>query len=302
MKANRIIKKIVAVVLIFILSTTGVSAANGLTAPDWITVQLNADYSKTLILTTPTYMLSHIEYYEYSTDGFLTSKILSEPAGGEFIISETCQFSIRYYSNGIPSPEYSMQISINKNTVINCPSTNISIVISQFSSIPETIKISAFEIIGGNDYTKAKNAMDGLSFSLYYVSVTNGNTAFESEEPFSYLFPSGDFDVRFCKLYSLDESGNATHIETTTELNMLNANTTKTGMFIVAEDRRYSTGDMNGDGLVQAKDARTALRIAALLENFTEIQLNAGDINKNGKIDASDARKILRFASKLDII
>ena len=100
----------------------------------------------------------------------------------------------------------------------------------------------------------------------------------------------------------MTDKGKVTLIDSVYEMNMLFCSSAETGMFIVAEDKIYSTGDLSGDGKVRAKDARLALRIAAKLENCTSAQLSAGDIDKNGKIDASDARKILRFAASLDII
>ncbi|NMP37739.1 MAG: leucine-rich repeat protein [Clostridiales bacterium] len=58
-------------------------------------------------------------------------------------------------------------------------------------------------------------------------------------------------------------------------------------------------GDLDGNGLVEAKDARIALRAATGLESLTETQRRAGDINGSGEVDASDARTILRVATKL---
>ena len=62
----------------------------------------------------------------------------------------------------------------------------------------------------------------------------------------------------------------------------------------------FILGDVNGDGLVKANDARTALRAAAKLEELDEKALKAADIDGNGKVTAAEARKILRFAAKLD--
>ena len=62
----------------------------------------------------------------------------------------------------------------------------------------------------------------------------------------------------------------------------------------------FLLGDVNGDGLVKANDARTALRAAAKLEELDERALKAADIDGNGKVSAAEARKILRFAAKLD--
>lgn len=59
-------------------------------------------------------------------------------------------------------------------------------------------------------------------------------------------------------------------------------------------------GDTNGDGKVTAMDARLALRIAAKLDEPTDVQFMASDANGDGKVTAMDARLILRKAAKLD--
>ena len=59
-------------------------------------------------------------------------------------------------------------------------------------------------------------------------------------------------------------------------------------------------GDVNGDGKVNARDARAVLRyIAGLLEEG-EIDEDAADYNGDGKINARDARAILRYIAGLD--
>lgn len=59
-------------------------------------------------------------------------------------------------------------------------------------------------------------------------------------------------------------------------------------------------GDVNGDGVLNTKDARCALEIAsglALLED--EAQLNRSDVNFDGYVTIYDARQILRGAAGL---
>ncbi len=62
----------------------------------------------------------------------------------------------------------------------------------------------------------------------------------------------------------------------------------------------YSLGDVNGDGDVDATDARLALRAAAKLDTLSGTQLLAADVNGDGIVDATDARTILRVAAKLE--
>lgn len=59
-------------------------------------------------------------------------------------------------------------------------------------------------------------------------------------------------------------------------------------------------GDLNGDGLITAADAREALRCSAKLTTLLNPYFLAGDLDGNQKISADEARKILRVASKLD--
>ena len=58
--------------------------------------------------------------------------------------------------------------------------------------------------------------------------------------------------------------------------------------------------DVNGNGKVDAGDARLVLRVSASLEEITEDQRKLADENADGKITAADARSILRISAKLD--
>ncbi len=62
----------------------------------------------------------------------------------------------------------------------------------------------------------------------------------------------------------------------------------------------YLAGDSDGNGKVNAADARFALRVAAKLENASEEMQKICDVNSDGKVNASDARTILRMAAKLE--
>ncbi len=59
-------------------------------------------------------------------------------------------------------------------------------------------------------------------------------------------------------------------------------------------------GDVNGDGKLNARDARALLRYIAGLTDDTEIDENVADYNKDGKVNARDARAMLRHIAGLD--
>lgn len=61
-------------------------------------------------------------------------------------------------------------------------------------------------------------------------------------------------------------------------------------------------GDVNGDSLITAADARLVLRYSAKIEELTADGLLAADVNKDGVVNASDARYILRCSANLEKI
>ena len=297
---KRIISSILIIIIMMSVCTATANGYDKLPAPDWVTVTPNADYSKTLTIKTPSYMLDSIDYYEYSTDNFLTTHMLSKN-GGEFVFDKTTEFSLRYVRYGIESETITVTVEINKLTIITSDSTNISVLIPFGSGTPTDLTLSAYEIAGGSANDKVQEKLgDTVNFRIYNTALMRSNKPYTPEMPLNYLFPCEGFEARFCKLYKLDSNANLTLIESQQEMNMLLCETDETGMFVVTEDKRYRPGDLNGDGEVRADDARTALRIAAQLEKATEKQIIAGDLNKSMMIDASDARKILRCAANLE--
>ncbi|MBQ9880186.1 MAG: leucine-rich repeat protein, partial [Clostridia bacterium] len=61
-------------------------------------------------------------------------------------------------------------------------------------------------------------------------------------------------------------------------------------------------GDVDGDGNINASDARLALRAAAKLDTLEGPFASAADADGDGSINAIDARGILRAAAKLDVL
>ncbi|NMP37182.1 MAG: hypothetical protein GX051_03515 [Clostridiales bacterium] len=61
-------------------------------------------------------------------------------------------------------------------------------------------------------------------------------------------------------------------------------------------------GDVDGNGYIEAADARIALRCATGLDTLTPEQLERADVDRVGGVTAADARTILRVATKLQKI
>ena len=66
----------------------------------------------------------------------------------------------------------------------------------------------------------------------------------------------------------------------------------------------YLPGDVNGNGIVEAEDARLALRASVALEHYTvgSDAFRAADANRDGAISSDDARLILRASVRLETL
>ncbi len=67
------------------------------------------------------------------------------------------------------------------------------------------------------------------------------------------------------------------------------------GLFHVDTATPYRLGDLNGNGVVQHRDASIALEIANNIVTPTTEQMGAGDVNGDGRITAIDATMILFY-------
>ena len=65
------------------------------------------------------------------------------------------------------------------------------------------------------------------------------------------------------------------------------------------QNGEYLVGDVDFDGKVKATDARSVLRYAAKIEQFSELQLRVADADGDGRVKAGDARLVLRAAAKV---
>lgn len=71
---------------------------------------------------------------------------------------------------------------------------------------------------------------------------------------------------------------------------------------VPTKDAWYLIGDVEYDGVVDALDARKALRISAYLEEnpAAGVRFDAGDVDADGSITVNDARRIARIAAGID--
>lgn len=70
--------------------------------------------------------------------------------------------------------------------------------------------------------------------------------------------------------------------------------------FFNAPVNAYPQGDVDGNGKVEAADARIALRSAVKLETLTSVKRARADMDGDGVVTTADARSILRIAVGLN--
>lgn len=294
-------------VLLCLLLLCGVFPASAeedaLPAPTWVQISLNTDGSKNVTITTPTYMLDLVDFYEYSMDGGFTWQTLNEPTGGESLIADSCEFVLRYKSGETTSESYRTTVEINKVTTVTSSSTGITLLIPRDSDTPTDVTLSAYEIISGKDYATVQNALGANKpFLLFHVTIMRNNKVYSSATEKLWYFPTRALDVRYAKLYHVTNDGELIPIASEPEMNVLRVSTADTGLFAVVEDKNFSPGDVSGDAKVTASDARLALRLAAKLETLSENAQQAADVNSDGFITPEDARFILRVVAGLEPI
>ena len=92
----------------------------------------------------------------------------------------------------------------------------------------------------------------------------------------------------------------AVHWGSTLTFDRINDGSTSYAITRYPEEKPHSTGDVNGDGEIDAIDAQQALRsyidrIAGKARKLTDAQLTAADVDKSGVTDARDAQIILQY-------
>jgi DNA-directed RNA polymerase subunit RPC12/RpoP len=75
---------------------------------------------------------------------------------------------------------------------------------------------------------------------------------------------------------------------------------TRTEVIEKTGDVDVKIGDVNGDGRINARDARALLRFIAGLAEDGEVNEAAADYDNNGKVNARDARALLRSIAGLE--
>ena len=83
----------------------------------------------------------------------------------------------------------------------------------------------------------------------------------------------------------------------TTAFAVGNTNSDDTKLSLDAEEPGFLTGDVDGDGVVTARDAVMIQKYLAGIIDFDDVQKSAADTNGDGKINIFDATRIQKYVA-----
>lgn len=153
----------------------------------------------------------------------------------------------------------------------------------------------------GVSFEHIKNDEDDDSDDVYYYNNSTCEKDEYDENLNSYLSKGEWQPIEF---YSAEEIvATATTTTTTTTTATTTESTTAAAATTIAPELRQS-GDMDGDGFIDASDASSVLSVYALLstgkeEDVTDDEIRIADVDGNGLADASDASTILSYYAHL---
>lgn len=153
-------------------------------------------------------------------------------------------------------------------------------------SIDEIIVPDNYVVAGSSvDYLVIANGGTGeyqYCFTIFKEGSIVRNGVFTYESADSFVFTDEGIYRIFC---AVKDSGNMIVSAFSDDIQVLSV----------------KPGDVDGDGIVTAKDSRAVLRHSAKIELLDSAVLVSADVNNDGNVNASDARLILRCAAKLEV-
>ena len=248
-----------------------------------------------------------IEYegvvYEAGPEGYTAvvsyddfGKLYTVELNGNIVRILSC---VEYTAEDLPE-------AFDDEIVYELPEDN-SVVIPDNDCFEDGVNVKVEQIAEGDIFDTAVNTMKWLaeSYTVYDFTACKNGAAVQPNGSLTVTFAIPEGYSNNVAVYYMDEDGILEELEAAVdaEARTVTVELEHFSTYILADkDTKPKTlpGDVNGDGKVNARDARAVLRyIAGLLEEG-EIDEDAADYNGDGKVNARDARAILRFIAGLN--
>ena len=237
-----------------------------------------------------TYTDSHVDALGHSWDAGVVTKEPTEEEEGEK--TYTC----------IHCGETKVETIAKKQPVIFDTPEDDSVTIPENDCFEEGTVVTVEVIQEGETLETVTAAMETVAqkYVAYEFVAMKNDAAVQPNGTLTVTFaiPEGYSD--HVSVYYMDARGKLTKLESVVdaERRTVTVELAHFSTYILADQDSAPTvlvGDVNGDGRINARDARVLLRYLAGLEELDATSLAAADYNGDGRVNARDARAILQF-------
>ena len=178
---------------------------------------------------------------------------------------------------------------------INDSKTDISIIETKPNAIPESTEL------------KVETTEMAEARMTYDITLTANGSPVQPAAPVTVKIPvPGTMDGSKCKVYRQEADGTYTDMQAIYQDGYMVFTTDHFSIYVLTvkdpNAPAIAAGDINGDGVINAVDARWALQSASGVRTLSDEQFAAADVNGDGKITAVDARWILQAASGVRVL
>lgn len=141
----------------------------------------------------------------------------------------------------------------------------------------------------------------------YDITLMQGEIPVQPTAPVTVKIPvPATMDGSKCKVYRQEADGTYTDMQAIYQDGYMVFTTDHFSIYVLTvkdpNAPAIAAGDVNGDGVINAVDARWALQSASGVRTLSDEQLAAADVNGDGVINAVDARWILQAASGVRVL
>ena len=231
----------------------------------------------------------HIEPLDHSWDAGVVTKEPTEEEAGEKIYTCTRCGETRVEIIGKKQP-----------VIYDIPEDN-TVTIPDNDCFEGGTTVTVDVMDEGITFETVTEVMESVAqkYVAYEFTATKDDAAVQPNGKLTVTFRIPEDYSNNIAVYYMDESGKLTKLESVVDVQSrtVTAELEHFSTYILADldsAPQVLSGDVNGDGRVNARDARALLRYLAGLDDASMIDMAAADFNGDGRINARDARAILQ--------
>lgn len=178
----------------------------------------------------------------------------------------------------------------NENTYIDSK-TNISV------TITGNAELSVKKLTDSESLNKANNTLSGSEklVNLYNISLTKDGEPVQPDGTATLKIPC---ENKNAKIYRIEDNGTATNMNAVYYNGYMVFTTEHFSLYALVVPNDSVTGDVNDDGVINAKDRMLLTRYLAKWSGYEDINMTAADVNNDGAINAKDRMILTRHLAK----